>query len=603
MRFLIAVWVLVAVLAVGLLPAAAQSGIRVMVGGSPASLAGPVVLQGREMMVPAIRTFEPFGATTVWQPADRTIAIATRTGLSLRLKIGDDTALVAGQARSLPQAPAMIGGQPYVPAAAVFALLGAWVRFDDVTQALHVAAQITGVSVRRADGSARVVVEANGALRAESRVLSSPDRVVVDLHGAAFRPADQDIAVGAGGVSRVRAAQFQTKPYITRIVFDLQQAVDTRVVAAPDSYDLTIEVRPKGGVPAVRAPTPGPNAQAASAPTVPSVSSAPPSGFEHDSRPRETQEPVAPPALPVPTAPNVPDDGVPRILQVRTEQAAGRFRVIIEGTLPLEYTIKELPEPDRLIVDVAGAVFIPVKQEIPIAGAVVTEVRAAQFQTNPNVTRVVVVLKRKTAYSVSPEGSPTVAIEIPETTALAGHVIAIDAGHGGLDVGAIGPTGLLEKEVALDVALRVRELLVRSGVRVVMTRETDTTVALADRPRIARQQAASAFVSIHANASTRAAVNGSETYFLSPQSQPLAQMIQEELSRVPGLVSRGTRTANFLVLRESEVPAVLVEVAYISHVDEEAKLRQGVFRQKLADAVVRGIQRYLTNVPVPAAGN
>jgi N-acetylmuramoyl-L-alanine amidase len=276
--------------------------------------------------------------------------------------------------------------------------------------------------------------------------------------------------------------------------------------------------------------------------------------------------------------------------------------VIIEGTTPLSYTVRELPEPDRLIVDIAGAIFVPVKQEIPIAGAVVTEVRAAQFQTTPNVTRVVVVLKRKTAYSVSPEGSPTVTIEIPETVALTGHVVAIDAGHGGLDTGAIGPTGLLEKEVVLDVAMRVRELLVRSGVRVVMTREADTTVALADRPRIARQQGVTAFVSIHANASTRPAVNGSETYFLTAQSLPLAQTIQEELSRVAGLIGRGTRTANFLVLRESEVPAVLVEVAYISNVDEEVKLRQNAFRQKLADAVARGIQRYLTTAPLPVSG-
>ena len=409
MRFVVLVWMLVAVLVVGLLPAAAQSGPYLVMQGSPASLAGPAVMRGGEVMVPAIRTFEPYGASTVWLPAERTITITTRTGRSLRLKIGDTDAVVAGQSRALPAAPAMINGQPYVPAEAVFALLGAWVRFDDATQSLHVAAQITAVNVRRADGTPRIVIEANGTMRAASRALPNPDRVVVDLHGAAFRLADQDIAVGAGGVKRLRAAQFQTKPYVTRIVLDLQQAVDVRVLTAPGLYDVAIEVRPKGSVPAVQVPTPAPNLQAATvqamppaapaAPTPPAVStppsappvaSPPPSGHDHDIRPAETQDPVAPttPALPA-----VPDDGVPRILQVRTEHVAGRFRVIIEGTTPLDYTIRELLEPDRLVVDIAGAIFIPVKQEIPIAGAVVTEVRAAQFQTTPHVTRVVVVLE------------------------------------------------------------------------------------------------------------------------------------------------------------------------------------------------------------------
>jgi N-acetylmuramoyl-L-alanine amidase len=611
---------LVAALVIGPLPAAAQPGVHLVIQGSPASLAGPAVMRGGEVMVPAIRTFESYGASTVWQPADRTITVTTRTGRSVRMKIGAEEAIVAGQTRAMRAAPAIINGQPYVPANDVFALLGAWVRFDDAARALHIAAQITTVDVRRGDGAALVVLGANGAVRAESRVLPNPDRVVIDLHGAAFRLADQDIAVGAGGVKRLRAAQFQTKPYVTRVVLDLMQTVETRVLTVPDSYDLTIEIRTKGGVPAVQAPVPAPNPPAAAAamaapvapapvappappaPPTPPVSSPPPSGHDHDMRPAESQDHLTPPPA-APAVPNVPDDGVPRVLQVRTEQVAGRFRVVIEGTMPLDYAVRELLEPDRLVVDIAGAIFIPIKQEIPIAGAVVTEVRAAQFQASPHVTRVVVVLKRKTAYTVSPEGSPTLTIEIPETLAATGHVVAIDAGHGGIDTGAIGPTGTLEKEIVLDVSLRVREALVRSGVRVVMTRETDATVALADRPRIARQQGVTAFVSIHANASTRPAVNGSETYFLTSQSLPLAQAIQEELSRISGLIGRGTRTANFLVLRESEVPAVLVEVAYLSNVDEEVKLRQNAFRQKLADAIARGIQRYLTTAPVPSAGS
>jgi N-acetylmuramoyl-L-alanine amidase len=606
MRVVIVV-MLALVLAAGAQPAAGQAGIVVMVNGVPVSLAAPALAQDGQVLIPAIRVFEAFGAAAVWRPADREVVITNRTGLVVRLRIGEQTALVNGQPRPLPVAPVVIRDLPYVPAHPVFMLLGAWVRSDDAARTLHVASQITALSVRRGDGGVRVVLDATGPLRAETRTLLNPDRLVVDLHGGAFRPSDQDVPVGELGVARVRAGQFQIKPYITRVVFDLQQPVEVRTQTATDAFTFTIDVRPRGPLlaqPLPVGPAPGPAVSASplpaavSPPPVPVPDPAPPAagpaapGFNPDAP--STHESVAPPEAP-------PDDGVPRIRQVRVEQLGGRFRVLIDGSLPLEYTVRELLEPDRLVVDFQGAVFVPVKQEIPVAGAVVTEVRAAQFQADPDITRVVVVLRRKAVYTVAPgpDGPNSVVIEIPDQQVRA-HVVAIDAGHGGRDTGAIGPTGLLEKEVVLDVAQRVRELLVKAGIRVIMTRETDVFVELADRPRVARQQGATVFVSIHANASTRPVANGSETYYLTPQSQVLAQMVQEELARVPNLANRGVKTANFLVLRENDVPAALVEVAYVSNVDEEARLRQSVFRQRLAEAVTRGIQRFLAVYPVPA---
>jgi N-acetylmuramoyl-L-alanine amidase len=328
--------------------------------------------------------------------------------------------------------------------------------------------------------------------------------------------------------------------------------------------------------------------------------------------PVDAQLPPPPANLPVPTheehhSPPPPaaaptsDDGTLRIQQVRIEQPGGRFRVLVEGSRPFEHTVRELIEPDRLVIDIAGAVFVPSKQEIPVAGPLVTEVRAAQFQADPDIMRVVVVLRRKAAYTVSPsaENGNTLVIDIPEPS-LRGHVVAIDAGHGGRDMGAIGPTGLQEKDLVLDIAQRLREILVRAGVRVVMTRETDTYVDLAERPRTARQQGATVFVSIHGNASTRPAISGSETYYLTPQSLALAQMIQDELAKVAGLASRGVKMANFLVLRENDVPAVLVEVGYVSNLEEETRLRGEAFRQRITEAIMRGVQRFLFVYPVPA---
>ncbi|MGH7185100.1 MAG: N-acetylmuramoyl-L-alanine amidase, partial [Pseudomonadota bacterium] len=548
----------------------------------PLSLAAPPIVRDGQVMIPAARAFEAFGAGAAWLPDDRAIVIANRTGLVIRLRINQPTAQVNNETRPLPVAPALVGEIAYVPAQFVFSTLGAWVRYDEAARTLHVASQITGLRVQRGGGVVRLVVDATGPLRAETHTLVNPDRLVVDLHGGAFRPSDRELPVGYAGVTRIRAAQFQIKPYTTRVVFDLDQPVDVRITTAVATFAMTLEVAPKALAASVR-----PSGPAAPAPA--------PYPLE-DGRDPQT---LPPPAAVVPEAPV--DDGTLRITQVRIEQLSGRFRVLIEGNRTFEYTVRELIEPDRLVIDIAGAVFTPVKQEIPVAGAVVIEIRAAQFQADPDITRVVVVLRRKSVYTVAPagDGGSVVAIEVPEP-GLRAHVVAIDAGHGGKDMGATGPLGLLEKDVVLDIALRARELLVRAGIRVIMTRETDEYVELPDRPRLAKQQGATVYVSIHANASTRAAASGSETYYLSPQSLMLAQMVQEEMARISGLPNRGVKTANFLVLRESDVPAVLVEVAYVSNIDDENRLRTGVFRQRLAEAVVRAVQRFLAVYPVPA---
>ncbi len=606
-------WTLALVLAAGAVPAVGQPSVTIIVNGVPVSLAAPAYVQAGQIMIPGIRVFESFGAAAVWHPADRTLMVTNRTGLMIRLRMGEASATVNGEVRSLPVAPLVMHNQPYVPAVSVFAALGAWVRFDEAVRTLHVASQITAMRARRTDHGVRVVLEATGPLRAETRTLTNPDRLVVDLHGGAWRADGDEVFVGDAGVLRVRAAQFQIKPYITRVVFDLRQPIDARTQTATDSFAFTIEVRPRGQTPAVQRPV-GPAASDPSvvagaegpsalpppavppppaAPAPSTVDPLPPPDYDPD-RP-STHE--APGLLPDP----VPADGIPRVRQVRIEQLGTLLRVLVEGTLPLQYVVRELPDPDRLVVDVEGAIFLPVKQEIPVVGGVVSEVRAAQFQTDPHITRVVVEMRHKSAYTVSAgaDGGQTIVVEIPEPS-FRGHIVAVDAGHGGRDPGAIGPTGLMEKDVNLDVAQRLREMLVRSGIRVVMTREADVFVELPDRSRMAKRQGATVFVSIHANASTRPAASGSETYYLTPQSQVLAQLVQEELGRVPNLINRGAKTANFLVLRESDMPAVLVEVAYLSNVDEEARLRRPEFRQRLAEAVSRGVRRFLAVYPVPA---
>ncbi len=216
------------------------------------------------------------------------------------------------------------------------------------------------------------------------------------------------------------------------------------------------------------------------------------------------------------------------------------------------------------------------------------------------------------------------------------RTIVLDPGHGGPELGAEGPTGLAEKNVVLDIAQRTARLLEkRLGVEVLLTRERDQDIPLDERAAIANHHRGDLFVSIHANASPRRSANGAETYFLayqavdddasrlalrenqgrsvSPGSKPeglemvlwemaqaehlaesfsLAQTIQEEFNQVLATKDRGVRQAPFRVLVGAAMPAVLVEVAFITNPKEERLLRTIEFRNKIADALVASIARY-----------
>ena len=550
---------LLAVMTSGMMagPAVGQTaGPRVVVNGVDVPLVAPAVVLNGQVLAPMPGLFDPMGAVSAFYETTQTIVVTNRLRTTVQMRLNDTIALVNGKTARLPAAPAQIGSHVFIPVQAVFALLGAWAKFDEAEGAVFVSSQITAITPQIVDGVLRVGVEATGPLQVETHVLRNPDRLVVDFLNAALRLSGREYPVNEAGVIRIRTGQFQSKPYISRVVFDLQQPVEIQVATAPNSYLVTLEVRQQG---------PGP---------------------------ADVAQPSVPQATPV-----APGAGAVKIMGVSFQEDGSAGRLALETTGPMEFKIREFKFPDRLAIDLIGAVFVPVKQEVSVNGTSVVAVRAAQFTATPPVTRVVVTLKRKLNYVVSRSAGHLL---VDLTTGSAqGHTVALDAGHGGRDPGAIGPTGLREAEVVLDVAQRVRDLLSQDGVRVLMIRDSDATVELDDRTRMAREGGATVYVSIHANASTRAAVNGTETYYLTPQSLALAQMIQDELGAVLSIPSRGIRTANFIVLRDNDVPSVLVETAYISHADDEAHLRDQEFRQEIAEAVHRAIMRFLAVYPIP----
>jgi N-acetylmuramoyl-L-alanine amidase len=216
--------------------------------------------------------------------------------------------------------------------------------------------------------------------------------------------------------------------------------------------------------------------------------------------------------------------------------------------------------------------------------------------------------------------------------------IILDPGHGGKDPGAIGRLGTEEKTIVLDIARRVKKHLTQSGFEVILTRDSDDYVSLAERAEKAAKSGADLFVSIHANAAPNRSATGLETYFLSeaktdweravaarenaaferelanplikdndPVTLILADLAQNEFlfesSELAGRIQeaalsaicaqdRGVRQANFYVLRNIFVPAVLVECGFLSNRQEEKLLRNPAHREKIARAIAQGIKNF-----------
>ncbi|MCX6965562.1 MAG: N-acetylmuramoyl-L-alanine amidase [Verrucomicrobia bacterium] len=167
--------------------------------------------------------------------------------------------------------------------------------------------------------------------------------------------------------------------------------------------------------------------------------------------------------------------------------------------------------------------------------------------------------------------------------------MVIDAGHGGHDPGARAVKGNHEKVLALDISLRVSRILRASGLRVVETRTGDYFVPLDKRVSISNRTRDSVFVSIHLNWARRSRASGVETFFYSSRSSRLAANIQREIVRPYGAKNRGIKPGRYYVIRKNKRPAVLVELGFVSNSNENNSLQKSHIRQKLAEAVARGI--------------
>lgn len=169
------------------------------------------------------------------------------------------------------------------------------------------------------------------------------------------------------------------------------------------------------------------------------------------------------------------------------------------------------------------------------------------------------------------------------------RTVVIDAGHGGHDIGTHSRWAGTEKAAALDTALRIAPKLQAAGFKTVLTRNSDYFIPLSGRTSISNSQDNAIFLSVHFNEGPNRKAHGVETYYRSQYAREIANRVQGTITSLPGVASRGVKTANFWVLRHNEYPAVLIEGGFFSNPAEGSRCASPAYREALANAIAAAI--------------
>ncbi len=277
----------------------------------------------------------------------------------------------------------------------------------------------------------------------------------------------------------------------------------------------------------------------------------------------------------------------------------------------LKYKMFQLSNPERLVIDTFGT---SIKDFVdPFINKFSKNIQRARIgyiektTTEPEGIRIVFETKGKVSVTESLQNNKTLQLlfkgaedsiyqedsQPKFVKSNKKYVIVLDPGHGGKDPGAIGKAGFREKDVTLNVTYYLRQMLLDSGVSVLMARSDDSEVLLQPRVDVGNNNSADLFVSVHCNSMDGTGARGIETYYRTPQSANFAQIIHRNMVDTVKALDRGVRVRNFFVIRKTIMPSVLVEIGYLSNPTEEYELGSPIHQKKVATALYKGIREYL----------
>lgn len=261
-----------------------------------------------------------------------------------------------------------------------------------------------------------------------------------------------------------------------------------------------------------------------------------------------------------------------------------------------------ISNPDRIVIDIPNMTLMYDNYTNP---SIPIDLKVSQFSIYPPSVRIVVKGDIRNEWQMEGmQESGTVLLQIPmlQSEKTAKPIIILDPGHGGNDPGAIGPSGLKEKDVTLDIVLYMKGLLESAGYQVVLTRDGDYNVSqnpqnsrdeLNARVVIINNHNSAVLVSIHCNSAYSPIPGGIEVFYYRDEDKAFAEMVCNSLVEITGRYNRGAKRAEFFLLKNTNIPAILVEALFISNPIEEKLLMDPLYRRKIAGGIVTGILRYL----------
>ncbi len=493
--------------------------------------------------------------------------------------------------------------------------------------------RVTGIRHWSTPDYTRVAIDLENEIKFGSQRIANPDRIFFDLRDTklASTLVGKSFDVDDGFLKKIRVAQFQ--PGRTRVVLEVADLSDYEAFLLPNPYRLIIDIHGKNNGRSAHGKAPKDTAA-----TTEDVEAPPKGGSSNAADDLDSASEAA-------ATPTAAQTAAQKKEELRAEagkapvtraDVGDATQIVPKGSAakrhPLELprqvdATRETPAPTKVVVD----------NDDDDNSTPAPETHAPSHAPGKSSTRVTT--SRKTNDLDVREARPTASGDRSLIRALGLKIgkIVIDPGHGGHDTGTIGPEGLQEKDLVLEVGRRLGKMLeTRLGAEVVYTRKDDTFIPLETRTAIANQQRADLFISIHANSSHDAAARGVETYYLNFTSSPealevaarenavseksiyelqdlvkkialkekieesreFAGDVQESLhsglaAKSPGIRNRGVKKAPFIVLIGANMPSILAEISFVSNPADEHRLETSEYRQRIAESLYHGIAKYV----------
>jgi N-acetylmuramoyl-L-alanine amidase len=384
------------------------------------------------------------------------------------------------------------------------------------------------ISFFQKDNEKKVYLKTSAPAVYNLKSFTEPNRLIIDFDGATLDGASTPIAGDGQWIAKVRMSQFD--PQTVRVVLDLNDTTSCFVLHARGNPNL-IEVRT-----------------------------------------------------------------IQKIQHVNWSETEQGGKLVIEANGELVDELSRLKNPDKLQIDLDFSQF---EEGLAVPWFRSSQIKAIHLIPLSNTeVRIEVDLAHLISYDA--ELSPNrrkLTINFKRAP-LMGHTIILDPGHGGVDSGACGRRGTREKDVNLEVAMRLKDLLEDVGAAVVMTRTDDSFIGLYERPFMANYLSGDLFISIHTNNHPDLTVNGIEIWYRQTrsESQALAKCVLTNIIQTTGFKELGIKANrpddDFVVIREPQMPSILIELGFLSNFQEESILMTSEFRQNAANGILQGVMNY-----------